>query len=81
MLHRICNVKPLDNYLLSVSFVDGEVKNYDMKKLIDKEPGLASLVDYKVFSEVKVDVGGYGVSWNDEIDISAEELWDNGIEI
>lgn len=81
MFHKISNVKPLDNYWLSVSFIDGEVKNYDMKKLIDEEPGLASLVDYKVFSEVKVDVGGYGVSWNDEIDVSADELWDNGLEI
>ena len=81
MLHRISNVKPLDNYWLSVSFVDGEVKKYDMKKLIDEELGFGSLADYDVFSEVKVDVGGYGISWNDDLDLSAEELWDNSVKL
>ncbi len=23
---------------------------------------------------------GYGISWNDEIDLSCDELWENGIE-
>ena len=33
---------------------------------------------YLLFEKVVVDVGGYGISWNDELDISAEELWENG---
>ena len=32
------------------------------------------------FLITKVDVGGYGVYWNDELDIAADELWENGIE-
>ena len=28
-----------------------------------------------------VDEGGYGVSWSDDIDLSAEELWENGEKI
>ncbi len=31
------------------------------------------------FKSVKVDPGGYGVSWNDEMDLSEYELWNNGI--
>jgi len=27
---------------------------------------------------VKVDAGGYGISWNDDIDLSEYELWTNG---
>ena len=33
----------------------------------------------EVFSSVIVDVGGYGIVWDDELDISCEELWENGI--
>ncbi len=34
-----------------------------------------------LFKCVKVDAGGYGVSWNDEIDLSESELWLNGFAI
>jgi hypothetical protein len=27
---------------------------------------------------VRVDPGGYGISWNDHIDLSEYELWTNG---
>lgn len=30
---------------------------------------------------VVVDPGGYGISWNDELDMSEYELWTKGIEI
>lgn len=34
-----------------------------------------------MFSSVVVDQGGYGIIWNDDIDISCDELWANGVEI
>ena len=33
----------------------------------------------KFLASAAVDPGGYGVSWSDEIDISAKELWAHGI--
>ena len=30
------------------------------------------------FKSVKVDSGGYGISWNDDVDLSEYELWVNG---
>lgn len=33
-----------------------------------------------LFDNIQVDTGGYGISWNDELDLDAEELWENGIE-
>ena len=27
-----------------------------------------------------MDAGGYGISWNDELDLEAEEIWEEGIE-
>lgn len=32
------------------------------------------------FNAVHVDSGGYGISWNDDIDLSEYELWTNGQE-
>ena len=34
-----------------------------------------------LFEEVSVDQGGYGVSWNDDIDLSCDELFYEGKEI
>ncbi len=34
--------------------------------------------NYTLFETVKVDVGGYGIVWNDELDISCDELYANG---
>ena len=31
-----------------------------------------------MFNAVSVDPGGYGISWNDDIDLSCDELWEHG---
>jgi len=31
------------------------------------------------FRALHVDAGGYGISWNDDIDLSEYELWTNGV--
>lgn len=79
MTHRIIRVEPLENFVISIVFQNGVKKLYDVKQLFDKFPQFLSLENAIQFKKVKVDVGGYGVSWNDDLDISAEELWENGI--
>ncbi|MBE5951658.1 MAG: helix-turn-helix domain-containing protein [Lachnospiraceae bacterium] len=37
-------------------------------------------VDIELFRNVKVDAGGYGISWNDDLDLAAEDIWLDGIE-
>lgn len=32
----------------------------------------------KLFSEVYVDTGGYGIVWNDDLDLSCDELFADG---
>ena len=34
-----------------------------------------------LFEQVKVDSGGYGISWNDELDLSCNELYYNGVTV
>lgn len=70
---------PLPDYRLGVRFSEGRTKIYDVKPLFDKIPVFAELKDGNRFEDVYVDVDGNGIAWNDRIDLSCEELWDNGI--
>lgn len=80
MAHRIKEVKPLENFVVSVIFQNGIEKEYDMKRLFKDFPQFTQFENNKeLFAEVKVDMGGYGISWNDELDLDAEEIWKEGI--
>ena len=79
MFHKIKSVSALPEYKLSVEFSEGATKIYDVKPLFEKIPFFATLKDQpEVFASVTVDVGGYGIVWNDELDLSCDELWENG---
>lgn len=79
MFHKVNNVSPLKNYRLSVHFWDGVTKIYDVKPLFKKWPVFNELKKNGLFEKVHVDAGGFGVSWNDEIDLSCDELWEGGV--
>ena len=76
MFHKIKKVYPLADYKLKVQFAEGVTKVYDLTPLFDKYPMFH--MPETVFSEVTVDVGGFGIIWNDDLDLSCNELWDNG---
>ena len=79
MFYKVSEVMPLADYRLFVSFATGEKKQYNVKQLFDRwEPFKALLIIEGLFKQVRVDTGGYGVSWNDDIDISCNELYVNG---
>lgn len=80
MTHRIIQVNALEEYIIIVVFQNGVEKKYDMCQLFSTIPQFEMLtIEPGLFEQVRVDVGGYGVSWNDELDLSAEEIWQNGV--
>lgn len=82
MFYRIKEIKPLDNYKLLVTFINDEVKEYNVGILFDKNNDFKVLSNITgLFEQVKVDTGGYGISWNDELDLSCNELYFNGTSI
>ena len=82
MFHKIKNVAALPDYKLSVQFSEGVTKLYDVKTLFEKMPVFEALKDNaQEFFSVSVDVGGYGIVWNDELDLSCDELWENGVQV
>ena len=79
MFHKVKIVNALDNYRLSVQFAEGITKLYDVSRLFSTWTAFISLKDNPIlFKKARVDVGGYGVIWNDELDISCDELFANG---
>ncbi len=78
MFHKIKNVSPLPDFRLSVQFAEGVTKIYDVNPLFKKLPAFSAVMDFEAFGAVTVDVGGYGIVWNDDLDLSCDELWKNG---
>ena len=78
MFHRIATVQPLPDYVLYAQFEDGKKRKYDVKPLFSKWPVFNDLRDGGLFDRVAVDDGGYGVVWNDRIDLSAEDIYEFG---
>ncbi len=79
MFHRVNNVKAIDNFILEIVFQDDTRKYYDVAPLFLKWPIFNDLKNIKgLFKNVQVDIGGYGIFWNEKIDLSCNELWENG---
>ena len=74
---RIVGVTPIGNFRLLVRFDNGIEKAYDCTHLLSR-PSFELLKVPAFFRAVRVDAGGYGVSWSDDVDLSEHELWTNG---
>ena len=82
MFHKVKNVYALPEYKLSVQFSEGVTKIYDVKPLFEKIPLFAELKENDAeLACVSVDVGGYGIVGNDDLDLSCDELWENGVHV
>lgn len=79
--HKVKDVSALADLKLSVQFTNGTTKIYDVAPLMNRYPVFRTLDDEVLFRDVEVDQGGYGIIWNDDLDLSCDELWENGIEV
>ena len=77
--HKVKSIGIVDNHTLIAQFEDGICKTYDLEQLYSKFPSFRELVsDDSLFSKVHVEGSGFGIVWNDDFDLSCNELWDNG---
>ena len=82
MFHKVKTISPLPDFKLSVQFSEGVTKLYDVKPLFTRIPAFRYLEEHPdEFYSVNVDVGGYGIVWNDDLDLSCDELWEHGIQV
>lgn len=82
MSHKIKSVKALENFIVEATFMNGIIKQFNMEKLFSVFPQFKEFESEKdLFKRVKVDIGGYGISWNDSLDLDAEDIWEDGREV
>jgi len=62
---------------LELTFQDGKVKRYDIGVLFEKYPQLTALKDRKLFMSGRL-MGFYGIIWNDDLDLEAETIYEEG---
>ena len=80
MFHKAIKLEYKEGTVLELTFQDGKVKQYDMSALFDKYPQLTALKDRKLFLAGKL-MGAYGIIWNDELDIEAETIYEEGLTV
>ena len=78
---KIANAVPLPDMQLLVFFQNGVVKKFDVKPIMKDYPEFEALKESALFQMVKVEPGGYGVSWNEDLDCSEGEIWENGVDV
>ncbi|MFP4123594.1 DUF2442 domain-containing protein [Coleofasciculus sp.] len=77
---KICQAKAINDHTLLIEFTNQEFKKYDIINLLEN-PQFAPLRQPAFFKNFKVEQGGYGIVWNEDIDLSEYELWKNGIAV
>lgn len=79
MFHKLQGVFPMEDFVLGCKFKNGAVKLYDMKPLMRDDSVFSYFKEHPdIFYQVTVSPGGYGIIWNDDLDLAAEEVWVNG---
>lgn len=78
MYPKIKKIEILEDYKIKVFFQNEEIKIYDFKPNLEN-PIFNELKNYSLFKSAVVDAGGYGISWNDDCDLSEYELYSKGI--
>ena len=78
---KIVKIKPnSERYSIIILFSDGITKEVNMIQKLNEE-FYFDIKDKNLFEQVQIDNGGYGISWNDDVDMSEFELWNIGDEI
>ncbi|MCD8286005.1 MAG: DUF2442 domain-containing protein [Clostridia bacterium] len=78
MFHLITSAYPLADQCLVAFFADGASRTYDLKRIAESHPNYRSLDDDSLFNSLRAGRGGYGVIWDNDADLSAEEIYCNG---
>lgn len=75
---KVKSVQALVGKRLLVTFDNNQTKVYDCAPVLD-EPAFQLLRDDAFFRNVHADPNGYGIVWNDEVDLAESEVWLHGV--
>jgi hypothetical protein len=67
----------VEKQTIYVLFINDKIKKFSVVPLLNKIH-FEKLKNLSYLKSAKVDPGGYGISWDDECDLSENELWTKG---
>lgn len=76
--HPLKYVIPMAGYELICCFKNGETKIFNMEIIFEKYPEFNVLKEGDLFFKAHADLGGLCVTFNDELDLSEETLYQHG---
>ena len=76
MFHKPVKLEFKEGTLLELTFRTGEVNQFDMATMFAVYPPAEALRDRTLFTSGKL--SGYGIIWNDDLDIEAETVYEEG---
>ena len=80
MFYHANKVKFLEGVVVELTFQDGKIIQYDLSQLFSKYPQFKELLSNRaLFENGKLDPGGYGVIWNDQLDIDSTAIYYDGV--
>lgn len=74
MRPKAVKVEPIENYILKITFENGEIKKFDVKPYMEHK-AFRELKKISIFNTVKI--SGLSVSWVNGADICPDELYIN----
>ena len=77
MFYKAVKLEFLSGTALCLTYQNGKVKQYDVASLFEKYPQLSALSDRNLFCSGFLS-SPYGISWTDELDLSAETVYEHG---
>ncbi len=75
MFRKVAAVYTLDQRRLIVWFAGGEARIFDASSLITEGGSFVALADPALFARVHVAAEGFGISWDDKLDLTGNELY------
>lgn len=79
MFHKIRKLRALPFYILWAEFEDGRRVFYNVGDLFDRIPAFRAFEKMPgLFETVQIAGGGWGVEWNDDLDLDGEEIYEHG---
>ena len=79
-IHIIKNIDTLENFILILTFSTGEVRELDLKPIMDEYPLFHALEENNLFENAKIDLGGFGIVWNEEFSISSGDAYSRSVD-
>ena len=72
------DLKLLDDFKIDVIYQDGNIIRFDMTNLFEELPQFKQLKNNGLYLNGHIDRGGYGIVWNEELDIDATYVYHHG---